>query len=737
MQRYNFAGTPTTELGRPMPSMLPYRNSGSYAALPQARSTVFAPMNKAPVKCPSKPRPSTDDEESESDGEDSGSNDDTSVRKALVKAPIRNDSVRSARVLRSSVTPLDRSHFQTRFLSILPSRSAEVSCTLTIGSLIRTPAYVALSYHWGDQTSTRPISLDGRSEQVTASLEAALQALRARNIPVVWVDALCICQRDPYEKVYQLSLMGGIFSKAAKVVAWLGPAADDSSNALQALANMQYSNRLGSAITSLLQRPYWTRAWIIQELAKASKAEVWCGPQVLPWDVFVRGVQGWWAYSKIRVGDFDHPIMVLQYFRNAEADVKKGAARMLLSAAMVRSLDTKASLDRDRIYALLGIARDGRETMPTPHYMGEDAVVFDTVLKQMIIEQGQLNLIFLAGTKRARGIPPSWLPRWNDTPPLQASPWLVRCFEYIGPTNNIVECEDDITLKVTGQILGRLQVTTTSVLAKLPSQAMAIDLLRATAWQLLKCRWNDHCLETVPGSAYELAAIWSPYSPSVYAKFPKLRQWYEWHADTSFAGLTLRASIATLSKHPQTLHAAQLILKGYRYKAFHWLDHLELAASTMSRHRMSLRMMNHLGVSQMIMVPHSAKENHFVARLRGCSLPVVICGTSGNKYSVIGEVVEIDGWAAPKSRKAGSEDEDGTDSDGDEDEDEDDEDDDDVHTYSDEGEDDDPAGGETNAKQLCANDLNWGTGYVLGSGRALGGDWRHVSRAHWVRMYLV
>lgn len=438
---------------------------------------------------------------------------------------------------------------------------------------------------------------------------------------------------------------------------------------------------------------------------------------------------------EIRVADFEHPIMALQCFRNAEAEVKKGTARMLLSAAMVRSLHTKATLPRDKIYALLGLARDSRDTVPTPNYQEPDAVVFDTVLKLMIVEQGQLNLIFLAGTKRARGVPPSWLPRWNDTPPLQATPWLIRCFEHVGPTNNIVDCEDDTTLKVTGQILGRLQVST-GVSRKAPSEAKATDLLRVIAWQLLKCRWNDHHAETIPGSIYALAAIWSPYNPSVWAKFPKMRQWYERHADTSFAGLTLRASIATLSRNPQTQHAANLILKGYKYNAFHWLDHLELAASTMSQHRMSLRMMNHLGVSQMVMVPHSARENHFIVKLEGCSLPVVLCGVGRNVYTVIGEVVEIDDWAVSKLRKADSGHEhDGTDSE--DDDGEGDEDEDDGYVHSEEDEDEDAVEKGKTAKQRCADNLNWGAGYVLGSGRALGGDWRHVNMARWVRMYLV
>lgn len=707
-----------------MPSLVPYRNGGNSLAIPQARPTPSAPIKRPHVKLPPKLRSSTDDEESESDGEanasaaeDSESDDDAPARNALVKHPIRNGSAGPSQVLGSSVTSLDRSQFQTRFLSIIPSPTAEVSCTLRVGSLMLNIEYVALSYHWGDQTSTRNISLDGRTTKVTASLEVALQALRSRNIRVAWVDALCINQHDNSEKVYQLGQIYMIFFKAAKVIAWLGPAADDSGNAMQALRTAQFSNQHNSAIKRLLERPYWSRAWIVQELAKASKAEVWCGDQMLPWDIFFRGVQRWWAYMNIRVGNFEHPIMALQYFRNAETEVKKGTARMLLSAAMVRSLHTKATLPRDKIYAVLGLVRDSRDTVPTPNYLEPDAAVFSTVLKLMIVGQGQLNLIFLAGIERTRGLPCSWMPRLYDMPPLQATPWLIRCFERTDTTNNIVECDDNRTLKVIGQILGKLQANT-GPSGKAPSEAKARELMRATAWQLLKCRWNDHRLETVPSDLdFELAAIWSPQPTAASAKFPNLCQWYELHANTSFTGLTLRASIAALSRHPRTLQAAQRVLAPSRHKASHWLDHLELAASTMSQHNMTLRMMNHLGVSQLVIVPHWAKEHHLIARLRGCSLPVVLCGAGGSKYAVVGEVVEIDDWADS------SDEDDATDS----------EDDGNGHTNSDEDDDDDAEP----AKQRRAGNLAWGSEYALGSGRALGVDWKQVHKAPWVRMRLV
>ena len=41
------------------------------------------------------------------------------------------------------------------------------------------------------------------------------------------------------------------------------------------------------------------------------------------------------------------------------------------------------------------------------------------------------------------------------------------------------------------------------------------------------------------------------------------------------------------------------------------------------------------------MVPQSVKESHFVARLKCCSLLVVLCGAGESRYDVIGEVVEV------------------------------------------------------------------------------------------------
>lgn len=115
----------------------------------------------------------TDDEDSEGDSNGSESQDDAPVQRDLMSSLTHSNSFMHP-ALRNTVKPLNFGLLQTRFLTIVPGTSAQVSCKLTVGSLIDKIEYVAPSYSWGDQTSTRRIFLDGRVTEVTKSLEPAL-----------------------------------------------------------------------------------------------------------------------------------------------------------------------------------------------------------------------------------------------------------------------------------------------------------------------------------------------------------------------------------------------------------------------------------------------------------------------------------------------------------------------------------------------------------------------------------
>jgi hypothetical protein len=65
---------------------------------------------------------------------------------------------------------------------------------------------------------TRSISL-----QITATLHCALLRLRhPKESRRLWVDAVCINQKDLHEQSSQVGMMARIFSQAARVVAHLG-----------------------------------------------------------------------------------------------------------------------------------------------------------------------------------------------------------------------------------------------------------------------------------------------------------------------------------------------------------------------------------------------------------------------------------------------------------------------------------------------------------------------------------
>lgn len=127
---------------------------------------------------------------------------------------------------------------ETRLLQIAEGdeHGLQISCTMTVARLQEpTPKYAALSYVWGDATDTEAIVVNSQPFQATKSLASTVRQLRAsyagpgRDGPrLFWADAVCINQQDMAERGRQVSMMGAIYSKASRVVSWLGPALDDS-----------------------------------------------------------------------------------------------------------------------------------------------------------------------------------------------------------------------------------------------------------------------------------------------------------------------------------------------------------------------------------------------------------------------------------------------------------------------------------------------------------------------------
>jgi Heterokaryon incompatibility protein (HET) len=110
-----------------------------------------------------------------------------------------------------------------------------VECSIPNFPLADPLPYVALSYCWGSDRQSATMILDGVPVPITENLQRALRRLRWEGCTLVWVDAVCINQRNHGERNFQVTRMSAIYSKARAVAVWLDPAADGSDTVMKAL----------------------------------------------------------------------------------------------------------------------------------------------------------------------------------------------------------------------------------------------------------------------------------------------------------------------------------------------------------------------------------------------------------------------------------------------------------------------------------------------------------------------
>jgi hypothetical protein len=212
---------------------------------------------------------------------------------------------------------LNKSLSEIRLLRLLPAqRGKQVAGELFTCSISDAPAFEAVSYRWkmGRQI---PMLLDGCSFPVSQTVYFMLEGLRDQaTYRVLWIDSICINQLDTSEKEWQILLMGDIFSSASGVVCWLhydplssggltflghldgwGDRVDDDGAVPQGLidpntrAFMQQPRRLDwAAALSLVSNEWFSRIWVMQEVAKGCDVLIRHGGEQLTWGEF----QGPW-----------------------------------------------------------------------------------------------------------------------------------------------------------------------------------------------------------------------------------------------------------------------------------------------------------------------------------------------------------------------------------------------------------------------------------------------------------
>jgi hypothetical protein len=228
---------------------------------------------------------------------------------------------------------LDSNLEQIRTVKIEPGREDDPIILTVERSALSKIKYTALSYMWGYKPlyflpldlRHRPritVRCEGNSHEVshkiTPNLHAALRQLRSSedSRTVFWIDAICINQKDGPEKTGQLKLMGKIYTLAERTIVWLGEETFTSARGFEAIdflshrmlnglvfqheshAQAQPLNLFSSladhwriisyttALVWLLQNPYFSRIWIIQELVLSNNIEFRHGNKTVSMEYF-------------------------------------------------------------------------------------------------------------------------------------------------------------------------------------------------------------------------------------------------------------------------------------------------------------------------------------------------------------------------------------------------------------------------------------------------------------------
>lgn len=323
--------------------------------------------------------------------------------------------------------------------------------------------YEALSYCWGKDVATNTIFIGNRFHQVTPNLEHALRHLRYRTTRrVLWIDALCINQRDDEEKNKQVPRMGWIYQNAVEVVIWIGNNEEKEDKlmkwdltiwqsgiqsrgsklstalAFRFLENLAWYTRQSIAnphnfshismlvemcknaeycanVARLLHREWFERMWVVQEAVLARSATISCGDATISWATLAKAITAMNNPELQVLLAKDHKFFVMigqeRVSRILECVHKRELFALLdaTQASKFGNLAIYATNARDKLYGLLGIMSVQDSQDITVDYNMKVVDVYRFWAEKRIIRTGNLDVLSICANTRRRGMP-SWVP---------------------------------------------------------------------------------------------------------------------------------------------------------------------------------------------------------------------------------------------------------------------------------------------------------------------------------------
>ena len=351
-------------------------------------------------------------------------------------------------------TPLDEEAGEIRLMTLLPGRfNAPICITLKtkVLSHANIPKFQALSYAWGSDVECLNIHVvAGRGVQgvksavlsVTRNLFEGLKHLRKiRRSTVLWIDQICVDQKNLEERGNQVLRMPDIYSLAQGVIVWLGPEEDDSNVAMEILNdvgqdvtmdwNLQcyrvdhcsnlYSHGLDLSpqqwlsIMNLMARSWFDRLWVVQEICLARKwVRMVCGFKVIPFVTFGNAIGYLEGKHNHLTGRERETLLGIRRLFRLKA---QGGFKLEYVLRETRHRDCKDK--KDRVYAVLSLLPETGKVGILPDYTISAPDVFENIIVQEIKSFNTLNMLRDCSIKNRSMDIPSWVPDWSIDPKVE------------------------------------------------------------------------------------------------------------------------------------------------------------------------------------------------------------------------------------------------------------------------------------------------------------------------------
>ncbi|KAI1171403.1 ankyrin repeat-containing domain protein [Nemania sp. FL0916] len=294
--------------------------------------------------------------------------------------------------------PLDPSKRSLRLLRLRRGTGPEIECELIPTTLDDELRYEAVSYTWGPNFKVATVNVNGKRLPINFNLNLILQDLRSLEIDrLLWVDAICIDQSNAVEKGHQVQQMRDVFSSAARVLFCISRSTaltdffmhslgrlqeklqrlDSHCNSAEACwkeTQLELANgHLGSvpeqiealtllqrqALGYILTQDWFKRVWIVQEVANAQDALVYCGSKHVLATVFVTGTKLLGRTSDEQISSNINSVQeILDLMPGPLRSYSGGENSQDLYSILRQFRNTKATDERNKIFALFGLCSD-------------------------------------------------------------------------------------------------------------------------------------------------------------------------------------------------------------------------------------------------------------------------------------------------------------------------------------------------------------------------------------------